>query len=85
VACTQTRTVVHSPTIKACCQGAELVVSGQISRAIASIRCAKNGIIVANRAQCVFAAIAAGASFARRCSRSLTFLRVLAIGFDLLL
>src|SRR5215470_7794752 len=45
VACTQIRMVVHSPTIKACCQSPELVVSGQISRAIASIRCAKSGLL----------------------------------------
>src|SRR5215467_5997919 len=44
-ACTQIRMVVHSPTIKACCQSPELVVSGQISRAIASIRCAKSGLL----------------------------------------
>jgi len=42
-------------------------------------------IVAADSAQCVFAAIAAGASFARGCSRSVAFLRVPAIGFDLLL
>src|SRR5262249_4992131 len=45
VACTQTRTVVHSPMIRACSQSAELVVSGQTARAMASIRGAKSELL----------------------------------------
>jgi hypothetical protein len=42
-------------------------------------------VVAADRAQCVFAAIAAGARLAGSCARSLAFLRVPPIGFDLLL
>src|SRR5262249_21524477 len=41
-------------------------------------------MIAADRGQCVFAAIAAGARFASGCARSLAFLRVFPIGGDLL-
>ena len=41
-------------------------------------------IVAADSAQCVFAAIAAGARFAGSCARSFAFLRVFPIGGDLL-
>ena len=45
----------------------------------------KTRIIAADRGQCVFAAIAAGARFTGSGARSLAFLRVPPIGFDLFL
>src|SRR5260370_9756828 len=44
-ACTQPKTVAHSPMIRACSQSPELAVPAQIARAMASIRCAKRGLL----------------------------------------